>query len=56
MDIPFIWGMEQIAAIKTLKYAFTTTPILIQLDYSEGAKLIIFAINRCKNKWGCSFI
>ena len=56
MDIPFIWGMEQIAAIKTLKYALTTIPILIQLNYSEGAKLIILTINGYKNGWGCSLM
>ena len=56
MDVPFIWGIEQIAAIKTLKHIFTTTPALIQLDYSEGARLIILAINGCKNGWGCGLI
>ena len=50
MDIPFIWGMEQIAAIKTLKYILTTTPALIQLDYSKRARLIILTVNRYKNR------
>ena len=50
MDIPFIWGIEQITAIKILKYTLTTAPVLVQLDYSEGAKLIIFTINGYKNE------
>ena len=56
MDVPFIWGIEQIAAIKILKYILTTTPALVQLDYSEGAKLIILTVNRYKNGWGYGLI
>ena len=42
--------MEQITAIKILKHILTTTPVLVQLDYSKGARLIILTINRCKNR------
>ena len=49
MDISFIWGIEQIAAIKTLKHILTTVPVLIQLDYSKGARLIILTVDRYKN-------
>jgi len=51
-----MWGIEQIAAIKILKYALTTAPALVQLDYSKGARLIILTINRCKNRWGYGLI
>ena len=56
MDVPFIWGIEQIAAIKTLKHALTTAPALVQLDYSKGAGLIILAVDGCKNGWGCGLM
>jgi hypothetical protein len=36
--------------MKILKHALTTTPILVQLDYSKGARLIILAVNRYKNR------
>ena len=56
MDVPFLWGMEQITAIKILKHALTTAPALVQLDYSEGAGLIILAVDGCKNGWGCGLM
>ena len=56
IDVPFIQGIEQIATIKILKHALTTTPALVQLDYSKGARLIILAINRYKNRQGYGLI
>jgi len=56
VNVPFVWGIEQIAAMKTLKHAITTAPALVQLDYSEGAGLIILAVDGCKNGWGCGLM
>ena len=56
MDVLFVWGIEQITAMKTLKYIITIVPVLVLLDYSKGAGLIILAVNRYKNRWGCGLI
>ena len=42
--------------MKILKYAITITPTLIQLDYSKEAGLIILAVDRYKNGWGCGLM
>ena len=48
--------MEQITTIKILKKVIITTPVLVQLDYSKEARLIIFTIDRYKNGWGYGLI
>ena len=50
--VVFVWGLEQVEAMHLLKVALTTAPALIQLDYSDGAGLIILMIDASKNGWG----
>ena len=51
-NIPFIWGKDQIEAMDLLKFALTTPPALVSLDYTEGAGDIIFAIDASLEGWG----
>ena len=50
--VDFNWGVEQQLAIDTLKLALTTALTLAQIDYTEGAGLIILAVDLLLKGWG----
>lgn len=49
---PFIWGKEQVEAMDLLKYALTSSPALVSLDYKEGTGDIILAVGASLEGWG----
>lgn len=51
-NIPFIWGKEQVEAMDLLKFALTSPPALVSLDYTEGAGDIILAVDASLEGWG----
>ena len=48
----FIWEGPQIRAMEILKLALTTAPALKTIDYSEGAGMIICAVDASGEGWG----
>lgn len=52
-DATFEWGEEQKNGWKLVVQALTTAPALVSIDYSEGAGLIIAAVDSSGTGWGC---
>jgi RNase H-like domain found in reverse transcriptase len=50
--VEFIWGKDQQLAMDSLKLALTSAPALVQIDYSEGAGLIVLAVDSSLKGWG----
>ena len=51
-NIPFIWGKEQVKTMDLLKFALTSPPALVSLDYIERAGDIILAVDASLEGWG----
>ncbi len=49
---PFILGKKQVEAMDLLKLALTTPPVLVSLDYTEGASDIILVVDANLEEWG----
>ena len=44
-NTPFAWEKKQVETIDLLKLVYTTPPLLVSLDYSEGTSEIILAVD-----------
>ena len=51
-NTPFTWGKEQVEAMDLLKFALTSHPALVSLDYTERAGDIILAVDASLEGWG----
>jgi hypothetical protein len=54
--VEFIWTLEYDLAIDSLKLVLTTVPVLVRLDISEGAGLIILIVDISLSRWGMVLI
>ena len=51
-DVTFKWEDEEKKAIDYLKARITITPVLITIDYNEGAGLIFIRVDSNRLGWG----